>query len=138
MSTGHFSSPCRKRLTVRASDITANDFKVSVVATPNGGDFDIAVTIRPAQHFTDIATITQSGNAIVYDDAVDEANAITDTGVNTTGAPNALTITAVEMPQTESNVGNTWAATFANLVVVTKSAQTLTIPLLRVTFPSPL
>lgn len=134
----HFTSPCRKRLVARASDLSPKDFDISVVATPASGDFDIAVTITPVAHFGDVATITQSGNATVFDDAVLESNATVDAGPNTTGTPNALTIVAAGMSQTLTNVGNTWAVVFANLVVVTKDGATHTIASMRKTFPSPL
>lgn len=134
----HFTSPCKRRIAARSADIFPDDFDVTVVATPASGNFNIAVTLKPKQHFTDIATITQSGNATVFDDAVLESNAKVDTGVNTTGTPTELTIVGAAMAQTLTNVNNTWAVVFANLVVVAKDGQSFTIASLKKTFPSPL
>jgi len=138
LQNGYYASACRKRKVTRLTDITANDFVVSAIATAASGAFNVAVTIEPKKPFGDVKTITQSGNAIVYDDDVRETNPTTDTGVNTTGTPAKLTITAVGMAQTSTNVGNTWKVKFINLVVVGKDGQTFTLPTLYKTFPSPL
>ena len=138
ISNGYFQTPCRKRIVTRLADLTEKDFELKVVATAASGNFDITCTLKPKKNFGDVKSITQSGNAVVYDDAVAESNAKTDAGVNTTGAPTSLVIVGAAMAQTSTNVGNIWKVKFINLVVVGRNGQTFTIPSLIKTFPSPL
>lgn len=140
MSNGYFQSPCRKRLVTRASDLDANDLKLTVTAEPGEeeGTFDISAVLAPKPNFGDIQGFDTAGNASIYDEVGSETAVGTDAGPNTAGTPETLELLFQGVEQTESNVGNTWQLVIANLQVTTKDGATHTIPSLVKTFPSPL
>jgi len=140
MSNGYFQSPCRKRISTRASDLDANDLNLLVTAEPgeDEGTFDITATLKPKANFGDIEGFETAGNASLFDALGSETAVGTDAGPNTDGTPETLQVTFSGVEQTESNVGNTWLLVIANVQVTTKDGQTHTIPSLSKSFPSPL
>ncbi len=136
---GYFQSACRKRIKTRLVDITDKDFHLKVTTSAGGsaGQFNVRVEISANKPFSDVGGITQSGTASLFDEDPWTAAVKTDAGPNAASA-NVLPLTFTNVVQTSSNVGNTWKITVVNLVITGKGGQTLTVPSITFSIPSPL
>jgi hypothetical protein len=137
---GYFQSPCRKRLTTRQSDLDAGDFTLIVSAAPGAaaGQFDVSATLKPKSPFGDAQGLAGAGNISLFDAVDAETPAGIAPGPNNAAVNGHLTVTFSAVAQTPANVGNTWMLAFANVQVLAKDGQTLTLPTLIKAFPSPL
>lgn len=136
---GYFQSACRKRIRTRLVDISDKDFVLKVTTSAGGaaGQFNVRVEITARKPFSDVGGITQSGDATLFDADPWAVAVKTDAGPNTAAA-NVLAFTFTNVVQTTSNVGNTWKITAVNLVLTGKGGQTLTVPSITFSVPSPL
>jgi hypothetical protein len=131
-----YTNGCKYVHKLSLRQVSHTDFTLkSNTPVANGANWNVNFVLNPTR-YEDIATIVSCASADLFTDkgaTVPFATLVAPGG----GLPNLLNTPFLNIPRNAGNTGNTWKVRYVNLVVRSRSNDTITIPSLEVTVKSP-
>lgn len=131
-----YTNGCKYVHKTTVRDLSPNDFKLaSGTPVANGANWNVNFALSP-EKFEDIKDIVSCASADLFTDKAATTPFATLTAP-AGGTPALLNTPFVAIPRNTANTGNIWKIRYVNIVVRSRSNDTITIPSLVVTVKSP-